>query len=58
MSVELKVQRFQRSECDRRMDYEVVVTLERQCGNNLEGFLEPFNSQSFNSVTQIMIELY
>jgi hypothetical protein len=36
------VWRFQKS--DRRMDYEVVSTLGRQCGNNSEGLLEPFYS--------------
>lgn len=37
--------------------YEVMMTLETRYGNNLEGLLEQFNSQSFNSVAQIMTEL-
>lgn len=39
------------------LGYEVMMTLETRHGNNLEGLLEQFNCQSFNSVAQIMTEL-
>lgn len=39
------------------LGYEVMMTLETRYGNNLEGLLQQFNSQSFNSVAQIMTEL-